>query len=98
VGADRENDAVVRSPLGVASPAISADDPNAGDAGGGQVCPGGGHDVVVDVDRGHPAGGAHEMGEERGVVPRAGAYLEHPLARPHVKLLKHRGHDLGLRG
>jgi len=82
----------------VTSPTVSAHHANAGHTGSVEVRPGGGCDVVVDVDGGHASRGTDEMSEKRGVVARAGTDLEHPVAGPHVELLEHDGHDLGLRG
>jgi hypothetical protein len=98
MGAHRENDAVVRSILGDASPAVRTHDPNTADAGGGKVCPGGGHEVVVDVNGGHTARWADEMSEKGGVIPCAGTDLENALPGPYIELLQHDGHDLWLRG
>ena len=53
VRTDRENDAVEWRGLDTTRPAIDTDDPDTGDARRGQVGSGPGHDVLVEVERGH---------------------------------------------
>jgi hypothetical protein len=53
VRTDRENDAVEWRGLDTTRPAIGTDDPDTGDARRGQVGSGPGHDVLVEVERGH---------------------------------------------
>jgi hypothetical protein len=55
-------------------------------------------DVRIDVHRRDVSGWAHDMGHECRVVARACTNLEHAMAGLQGQLLKHQGHQGGLRG
>jgi len=50
-------------------------------------------DLLIDVDANHVTAGPGQVGEQRSVVPGAGANLEYPITGLNGKLLEHRGHD-----
>ncbi len=90
---DRRDHPVVRGPGRVSRGPVARHDGHVRIAGPGQVRRGLPRDVLVEIDGDHGAPGAHEVPEQRGVVPGAGADLQHPLAGGDPELIQHVRHD-----
>jgi hypothetical protein len=61
------------------------------------VRPGGGGNVLIEVDRGHPAMRARQVRQQGRVVAGPGADLQHPMSDGDSGLFKHYRHDRRLR-
>lgn len=97
-GPCRDHDPVVGRPARVARRTIPMDDIDALVAGCGQRGARARGEVLVDLDGGHLAGRAGELGEERGVDAGGGADLQDAVAGLDVGLFEHGGDEAGLRG
>jgi hypothetical protein len=90
---DGGNDAVVGGVLGPPQAAVTAADRHMGNSTLGQAGTGVLDEVNVDVDRHHSAGLADKLGQQRRVIAAARPDFQHAMARSHIELLKHSGHD-----
>jgi hypothetical protein len=78
---DGQDDPIVGRVRRMAVAAIAEDDQDIIESGHREVCPRALHDVVVHVDRRHPATRPDEIAQQRRVVAGAGTYLQHSLPR-----------------
>lgn len=98
VGTDGGDDSVVVGRVGIPERTVAPQDCDVADAGGGQVRPCIGDEVVVDVDRCDVAEGSDQVAEQSGVVAGARTELEDVVARLDLELLEHQPDDARLRG
>ena len=96
VRAGGEDDPVVRSSVGEPGPADGANDPHLV-AAVPQRPARFGCDLTVDVDAEDAPARSNQNGEQRRVVPGAGADLEHAHPLSEIEPLEHHRHDCGLR-
>ena len=90
---DRRDHPVVRGPGRVTPGPVAGDDGYVRIAGLGQVRRGLPRDVLVEIHRDDGPFGAHQVLEQRRVVPGARADLQDPLAGADPELIEHEGHD-----
>jgi hypothetical protein len=92
---DRRDDPVERAEPGCAAVPVGLQHGDARDAGPAERLDGVEYHVGLHVDAHDRRTG--DRGDQRGVVPGAGAHLQHPVPGPQPQRLEHLGHQRGLR-